>query len=307
MTKLLDCHLGKNKFAYVFYATDNNYAVAVCVAVKTLKNTGVRDDIDFVVVHLSISKYILRTMHNMNIITKRVKKLPYAHKHFEDCLTKFWIFQLTQYDRVVYLDADTYPIKNLDHLFTIPFKEKIAAPRAYWLPQPFVTSMLLVFKPSMEMWHRVKKYFPTALKKYLFDMDIINLEFKDEFYYLADEYGCLDSEWEDIDVPYHFGNPDESIQRIMIVHFSALGKPWFYRPDKLHKIRSKTHPIFFDLWGKWWLTRDQIIMQGSLISKLQYSFLKYISQKENLKWLRILKKRFIRLSQNYINRTNQKE
>ena len=60
----------------------------------------------------------------------------------------------------------------------------IAAPRAYWLQKPFVTSLLLVVKPSLRLWNRVKQHFGNALEKQFYDMDIINLEFKDEIYVL---------------------------------------------------------------------------------------------------------------------------
>ncbi len=33
-------------------------------------------------------------------------------------LTKIQLWSLTQYSRVLYLDADTLPLQNLDHLFT---------------------------------------------------------------------------------------------------------------------------------------------------------------------------------------------
>jgi len=206
--------------------------------------------------------------------------------YFKDCLIKLRIFQLTQYDRIVYLDADSIPLKSLDHLFSLPFNEMIAAPRAYWLPQPFVTSLLLVVKPSLMMWNRVKQHFGTAFEKRDYDMDIINLEFKDEIYYLPDEYGCLNSEWEDKDFTYHFGNPEKNSEKIKVVHFSALGKPWFYHPDKVDYLRPNAHPRFRILWEKWWSTRDQIIKESPLISRLKFYFHKYISQKDKLKWLK---------------------
>lgn len=280
----------KKRFAYVFYATDNNYAVAVCVVVKLLQQIGIRNDIDIVVLHLPIASFIIGTMHKMNIITKKVKKLRYTRdNYYKDCLIKLCIFHLIQYDRVVYLDADSFPLKNLDHLFELPFTEMIAAPRANWLPQPFVTSMLLVVKPSLIMWNRVKKHFETAYENDLCDMDIINLEFKEEMYYLSDEYGCLNSEWENNETPYHFGNPDKNYERIKVVHFTAIGKPWFYHPDKICQLRPNTHPKFLDLWEKWWIARDQIIKESPLTYKLRYSFLKHINQKNKLKWLQNLK------------------
>lgn len=55
-------YVGKNHFAYVFYTTNDKYAVAVLIIVKLLKQFSVKDDIDFVVLHLPEAKYILTTM-----------------------------------------------------------------------------------------------------------------------------------------------------------------------------------------------------------------------------------------------------
>ncbi len=284
---------GKNRFAYVFYATNYKYAIAVCVAVKRLQQTNVRNDVDFVVLHLPVSKYILDAMRKMDIITISVNALPYYlnNDYFKDCLVKLRIFQLTQYERIIYLDADAIPLKNIDHLFSLPFSEMIAAPRAYWLQQPFVTSLLLVVKPSNLMWYRLKQHFETAFEKKLYDMDIINLEFKNEIHYLPDEYGCLNSEWEDKDHAFHFGSPEKNYEKIKIVHFSALGKPWFYHPDRISLLRPNSHPIFRVLWEKWWTVREQIFKESPLVDRLYYSFHKYISQKNTLKRLKRLKTR----------------
>ena len=44
----------KNRHAYVFYATNDTYAIAVLVFVRLLRQLGVRDDTDLVVLHLRL-------------------------------------------------------------------------------------------------------------------------------------------------------------------------------------------------------------------------------------------------------------
>lgn len=254
--------INKNRFAYTFYATNDAYAIAVLVVVKQLKLLGARNDVDFVVLHLSISKYIQAKMDEMGIITKKVDPLRYTYgMYYRDCLIKLKIFQLIEYERVVFLDADSIPLKNIDELFTLSFMEDIAAPHAYFFHKPFVTSLLLVVKPSIEMWNRVEKHFESAFEKKFYDMDIINLEFKDEIYFLPDEYACLNSEWAKKEKNFHFGDPDTSLKKIKIVHFSELGKPWYYRPKKVKRLRPNAHPIFYDLWEKWWAIRSEILKE----------------------------------------------
>lgn len=261
---------GRNRFAYTFYATNDAYAIAILVVVKQLKELGVRNDVDFLVFHLSISKYILAKMDEMGIIIKKVEPLRYTYgKYYRDCLIKLKVFQLIQYDRIVFLDADSIPLKNIDELFTLPFKEHIAAPKAHFLQTPFVTTLLLVVKPSLELWNRVEKHFESAFEKRYYDMDIINLEFKDELYLVPDEYACLNSEWANKDTKFYFGEPDKSYKKIRIVHFSDLGKPWFYHPKKVRRLRPNAHPVYYDLWEKWWAIRSEILNESIKLKVLR--------------------------------------
>ncbi len=263
-----------NHFAYVFYATNNTYAVAALVAIAFLKDLKPRDDIDLVVLHLPIASHILATMQRMGVFAKQVGYLPLGPHPFKDSLIKFRIFEQFQYRRVVFLDADTLPLANLDHLFDLDFGEAVAAPRAYWLDQPCATSLLLVVKPSLSMWERVERHLETASVRLLADMEIVNLEFLNDIYYLPDEYACLNSEWEDRDAPHHFGVPSATHRTVKLMHFTALGKPWSYSPAKVRRLRPNADPVFYDYWERWWRVREQLIAGSPFISRFCYWCLK---------------------------------
>ena len=62
-------------------------------------------------------------------------------------LTKLHVFGLTQYKRLIYLDADGLVLRNMDHLFSLP-DAAVAMPRAYWLSQPRMCNALAVVQPS---------------------------------------------------------------------------------------------------------------------------------------------------------------
>ncbi len=255
---------GKQRFAYVFYATNDEYAVAALVVVRQLKQLRVREDADFVVLYLSLPAPVLSKMHEMGIVTKRVEPLPYIrHKYYRHCLLKLRVFELVEYERIVFLDADTIPLQDLDHLFSLEFSEQVAAPDAYWLDDLDVTTVLLLVKPSLELWKRIQKRFSSAAENNYFDMDIVNVEFKNEIYMLPAEYSCLNSEWEDLDRPFYFGDPEKSFQRIKVVHFTAIGKPWSYRPGTVRRLRPNAHPVFHLLWDRWWAMRNEILPENA--------------------------------------------
>jgi hypothetical protein len=105
----------------------------------------------------------------------------WAPEYFRDCFVKLSSFQLTGYHRVVVVDADAVPLKSLDFLLTLPFDGPLAAPRAYWLPQPCWTSALLVVRPSRTLWTRLKRSLKIAPKpnssEIFADMELVNREF----------------------------------------------------------------------------------------------------------------------------------
>jgi alpha-N-acetylglucosamine transferase len=54
--------------------------------------------------------------------------------YYRGCYEKFYVFLLTEYERVVLLDADGIATNNLDHLFWLKLPENVelASPQGYW-------------------------------------------------------------------------------------------------------------------------------------------------------------------------------
>src|SRR5262249_8063857 len=156
-------------------------------------------------------RYLIAKMREMGMVTRLVTVPRYVHGwYFRDCLVKLRIFELSDYDRVVYIDADAIPLKSLDSLLTLPFEEPVAAPSAYWLPQPSWTSSLLVVKPSAELWNRVRRHFASAAENRYYDMEIVNIEFGSRMRTLPAGVVCLNSEWVNVNTPGFFGDPVET-------------------------------------------------------------------------------------------------
>jgi len=250
----------KTRYAYVFYATDIAYATAVLVFVRLLKELGIRSDVDLIILHLPLPEHILKKMRQMGIVTRRVPELRYTYsKYFEHSLVKLRVFELTKYERLIFLDADAIPLKTLDDLFEIKFSEPIAAPIAYWLPQPFWTTAMLVVKPSRKCWDRVKRQFPAAREKRFYDMDIVNAEFAGEICTLPQGCFSLNSEWEDTNRPSFWADPVEAYSSVSVIHFTALGKPWSYSVEEVRRLRPTAYETFYDLWKMWRDARDEIM------------------------------------------------
>ena len=68
---------------------------------------------------------------------------------------------LLQYKRLIYFDVNGLVLKNMNHLFQLPFAP-VAMPRAYWLPQPTMSDQLAVVEPSVsslyELLHQAEAF-----------------------------------------------------------------------------------------------------------------------------------------------------
>ena len=71
---------------------------------------------------------------------------------WENVPSKFEIFNLTQFEKIVYLDADIYVLKNLDHLFAAPHLTAALDGEYFnlWEGWPHFNAGCMVIEPSNE-------------------------------------------------------------------------------------------------------------------------------------------------------------
>ena len=75
-------------------------------------------------------------------------------------LTKLHVFRLTQYQKIIFLDADVLPIRPISHLFNIPH-EFAAVPDVGW-PDIF-NSGVLVLTPGQEKFDKLVELLKTKV------------------------------------------------------------------------------------------------------------------------------------------------
>lgn len=259
------------RFAYAFYATDDRYAVAAAVAALALHRLGVPADTDIVILHHGVGGGLLRSLRKLGIHTVAVDPLPFAESgYFEHAFTKLRVLQLLQFERVIFLDADSLPLRPIDNLFKDDWDGAIAAPPAYWLPETrLATTALFAFKPSPRLFERAARFLPDARVRRLYDMDVVNLAFADDLHWLPAEYLCLNAEYADSSNPTYFGDPTVSFARVRMIHFSDLGKPWSYTPQTVRRMRPRAHAPFHEIWRRWWELREDVIATARPIDRLR--------------------------------------
>jgi alpha-N-acetylglucosamine transferase len=237
------------------------------VSIASLREVGTGAHIDIVIMTdegMDIPKYItiMQKIYNFRLVeVAHLRPPPKSYSNYLTVMGKLRVFQLYEYARVVFLDADTLVQRNLDHLFDLT-AAAFAAPRAYWLKQPFISSQLFVLTPSPATWARIDKYFAPdsdLLTRDLYDMDLLNLEFKDDMTILPSIYCILNGhfdpnqksnfeKWKTIAGGYEV---NELIDEAFVVHFSDT-KPWKYNGRKTaSNDHSKATTFYNTLYKDW--------------------------------------------------------
>jgi alpha-N-acetylglucosamine transferase len=160
--------------AFVTLVTNADYAMGATALARSILHTGT--DADIVVLYTgAVSDLDLLTLTALGCRLIKVEHLPlsddfnerHARKNLHgaapftkgrkpefhtplDNFCKLRLWQLTEYERVVFIDADALVLKNIDKLFSYP--EFCAAPNVYEGLGDFhrMNSGVFVAKPSLE-------------------------------------------------------------------------------------------------------------------------------------------------------------
>jgi len=256
------------KFAYAFYASDLNYLCGVIVNIEKIKAFGHLPHVDFVLIHRNIERNILdhlKELYHLVLVEGGDYGYYVNDGYYRDCLMKLQIYEMTDYERIIFFDSDSILLKSIEHLFFLP-DVPLAAPWAYWnMDAPQFTSLLLVAKPSKVNFERVKKWFTQAKEKNLYDMDILNWEFSvlfpdpndqrycrqySEIIMLPSFYGLLIGEWGpdwNNRLKWHVSEQKLFEELGYLVHFSGV-KPWNHVPEKArYPYLSKVYNLWKDI------------------------------------------------------------
>jgi alpha-N-acetylglucosamine transferase len=167
--------------AFVTLVTNADYATGALALVRSIQRTG--SEADIVVLHTShVTEGDLAPLRSSGCRLVKVERLemseafnlrhtrknqhdaapftkgrkPEFHSPLDNfCKLRLW--QLTQYDRCVFIDADAVVLKNIDRLFAYP--EFSAAPNVYENLRDFqrLNSGVFVAKPSLETFENMMR------------------------------------------------------------------------------------------------------------------------------------------------------
>jgi len=257
--------------AFVSLITNDDYARGADVLGKSLKRSGttlkcVLMVTDHVSSHVRDGlKQYWDEIIDVNLLESgdEEKLAILARPELGCTFTKLRAWTLKQYEKCVFLDADTMVLQNVDDLFER--EELSAAPDVGW-PDCFNTGVF-VFKPNVDTYHKLLEF---AKKMGSFDggdQGLLNDFFSD--WSASDSTRRLPFVYNMVaNITYSYTPAFMRYgQGVKIVHFLGAIKPWHHHyDDKTGKVRNIATPsVSDDIFAQmWW---DMYKIGGGASSK----------------------------------------
>ena len=129
-----------NKKAYTTILSTDSYLPGVLSLFESIRRTNTKISDFVVIINQEIKKETINRLKESRIIVKIMPKIEAPQEiksknklfpHWNNTFDKFNIFNLTEYDKVVYLDSDIYVSENIDELFEKPNMSAVIAGKSY--------------------------------------------------------------------------------------------------------------------------------------------------------------------------------
>ncbi|CAI5992208.1 unnamed protein product [Closterium sp. NIES-65] len=134
---------GGPSFAYVTLITGKNLVASAIVFAQALRATRTPHHIVLMIADGGEMSSVPPQLHDFFDAVIRVEWIPNPFKAI--FFTKFHVWRMVEFAKVVYLDVDTLPLANVDHLFERP---EITGAPGFFLVNQFNAGIMVV-KPSL--------------------------------------------------------------------------------------------------------------------------------------------------------------
>lgn len=231
------------KYAYVTVLSTDNYFDGVLALYESLKRTKPKYKDFVVVVNDEINPHIITELSKRNIIIKKMPKIDASplvnnksYTYWNHTFDKLNIFELTEYDKIVYLDSDMYIANNIDELFDFPHMSGAIAGKGMVNEWSELGSGLMVIVPKKGTVDGMKKILcEYDFGKDIGDQDIINkyFDWPNKNLAISEKYNLF-AEFLD----YYVNNLGYKKDDISVVHFIGGRKPWMMSDEEVKSHRK---------------------------------------------------------------------
>ncbi|KZV99006.1 hypothetical protein EXIGLDRAFT_763004 [Exidia glandulosa HHB12029] len=195
----------------------------------------------------------------------------------ETVLTKLHAFRLTQYDKIIFLDADVLPLRPLSHLFSLPH-QFAAVPDVGW-PDIF-NSGVMVFSPGEDKFDQIMGVVNSKGSWDGGDQGVLNEWRGDDWHRLSFTYNTTPT------AAYTYAPAYERFgSKISAIHFIGPNKPWASIPYRAPSSQQESHPstsapqsyAYSHLVDRWFNVYDKHFRPVDVADPQEHEVQKYIS------------------------------
>ena len=265
------------KKAWTTILSTDSYLPGVLALFESIKKTNTKIS-DFVVIaNQEIKKETINRLKKNGIIVKIMPKIEPTQDiksknklfpHWNDTFDKFNVFNLTEYDKVVYLDSDIYVAENIDELFEKDNMSAVIAGKSMTLnrnwnelnsgvmviePKEGIREKLIEHMNKMGRKRKLKRPLPKEKRRFFSDINLWTI--KDKICKNVQGIGDQDVledffDWKNnpqlhLREQYNvFSNYSDYYKKKLGInpkcyHFIGQKKPWSLTPKELEQQRKK--------------------------------------------------------------------
>lgn len=230
--------LSEKRYAYVTALTSADYLTGIRTLMFSLNKCKSQYPL-VVLVPIGFDERCLQAIRNWGGIIRMVENIDLGDlaqmqmRHFwNNTFLKLRVFDMTEFEKVIFVDSDMIVLENLDHLFN---KKHISAVQGgklifHWED---INSGLMVVEPNHKEFSEMVKLIPAVCRRKIEsnegfgDQDVISYYYK-SINRLWDEDNRLDERYNAMIRCIHELCVILGYKNIKVIHFTGEKKPWMF-------------------------------------------------------------------------------
>lgn len=263
-----------SNYAYITMATSKNYLLGIMTMYLSLKKTGttiplyamlpsnlIKEEAELCDRMKANGINIIEYSDSISIPQQLIdSNEKHGDSRFSHTFDKLLVFEQTQFDKIVYLDADIYILHNLDHLFLLPHMSAMIAGKSYpgnevWID---LTSGIMTIVPEKGLSKQFEKLIPDVIKAkgICGDQDILQAYYTDWPQHpeldMGEKYGVIAyyAKYYEQQLGYRYTNKVEDPLSVAVIHYAGEMKPWMQHWRPLSVLKQELQLAALRLIGK---------------------------------------------------------
>lgn len=250
-------------YAYITISTGKNYLLGIMAMYLSLKKTGTSIPL-YAMLPTDLIKKEAELCNRMKAnginILEYSDSIPipqqlidsnenHGDSRFSHTFDKLLVFEQTQFDKIVYLDADIYILHNLDHLFQLPHMSAMIAGKSYpgnedWTD---LTSGIMTLVPQKGLVEKFKELIPQVIKEkgICGDQDVLQAYYTDWPHRpeldMGEKYGVIAyyAKYYEQHLGYKYTNQVDDPHSVAVIHYAGEMKPWMQHWSRLSVLKQE--------------------------------------------------------------------